>query len=401
MYSLNVRDHFMIAHSFTGEAFGPAQKLHGATYVVDATFARPELDADGMVVDIGRAGDVLKAILAEAQLPQPGRRAGFRRPQHHHRVPGPRDIRAAGRGDSRGRPGGGCRRRHLDCGDPARIPRRLGTLRGPPVRPFRLHLVVPGPLDQQTGGYIYDARMAAGLRRRGWDVEVHNLEGRFPDCRRRGRGEPARGAVRSRRRVAGARRRAGPRAGCPTRSSRTAGGCASWPSCTTPCRTRRDSRRKSVLGLAVRERSALAAAAGVIVTSGFTARGLGRFDVLRRAGARGAAGHGSGAAGGRPRSPEPRRSCSRWRRWCRERGTMCSLERLWRVSGICPGAASAPAASRGRPTMRAAFARWSRSTGLPAASGSPENACARRWIASTQAARSSSWRPTTRDSGWC
>ena len=65
MYSLNVRDHFMIAHSFRGEAFGPAQKLHGATYVVDATFARPELDADGLVVDIGRAGAVLKAILAE------------------------------------------------------------------------------------------------------------------------------------------------------------------------------------------------------------------------------------------------------------------------------------------------------------------------------------------------
>ena len=65
MYSLNVRDHFMIAHSFTGEAFGPAQKLHGATYVVDATFARPELDADGLVVDIGRAGALLKAVLGE------------------------------------------------------------------------------------------------------------------------------------------------------------------------------------------------------------------------------------------------------------------------------------------------------------------------------------------------
>ena len=64
MYSLNVRDHFMIAHSFTGAAFGPAQKLHGATYVVDATFSRPELDADGMVVDIGRAGEELKGILA-------------------------------------------------------------------------------------------------------------------------------------------------------------------------------------------------------------------------------------------------------------------------------------------------------------------------------------------------
>ena len=63
MYSLNVRDHFMIAHSFDGEAFGPAQRLHGATYVVDATFRRPELNADGMVVDIALAGEVLRAIL--------------------------------------------------------------------------------------------------------------------------------------------------------------------------------------------------------------------------------------------------------------------------------------------------------------------------------------------------
>ena len=65
MYSLNVRDHFMIAHSFRGEEFGPAQKLHGATYVVDATFARPTLDAAGMVVDIGLAAARLKDVLAE------------------------------------------------------------------------------------------------------------------------------------------------------------------------------------------------------------------------------------------------------------------------------------------------------------------------------------------------
>lgn len=65
MYSLNVRDHFMIAHSFQGDVFGPAQRLHGATYVVDATFRRRELDADGLVVDIGRASDVLRATLAE------------------------------------------------------------------------------------------------------------------------------------------------------------------------------------------------------------------------------------------------------------------------------------------------------------------------------------------------
>jgi 6-pyruvoyl-tetrahydropterin synthase len=65
MYSLNVRDHFMIAHSFDGEIFGPAQRLHGATYVVDATFRRAELDEDGLVVDIGRAGDTLRTILSE------------------------------------------------------------------------------------------------------------------------------------------------------------------------------------------------------------------------------------------------------------------------------------------------------------------------------------------------
>src|SRR5690349_2635870 len=54
----------MIAHSFSGEVFGPAQRLHGATYVVDATFRRAELDADGIVVDIGRAIDELRAVLA-------------------------------------------------------------------------------------------------------------------------------------------------------------------------------------------------------------------------------------------------------------------------------------------------------------------------------------------------
>jgi 6-pyruvoyl-tetrahydropterin synthase len=65
MYSVCVRDHFMIAHSFKGEVFGPAQKLHGATYVVDVEFRRPDLDADGVVVDIGRASEALRAVLAD------------------------------------------------------------------------------------------------------------------------------------------------------------------------------------------------------------------------------------------------------------------------------------------------------------------------------------------------
>ena len=65
MYSLNVRDHFMIAHSLKGEVFGPAQRLHGATYVVDATFRREQLDGDGLVVDIGLASAELKRVLDE------------------------------------------------------------------------------------------------------------------------------------------------------------------------------------------------------------------------------------------------------------------------------------------------------------------------------------------------
>jgi 6-pyruvoyl-tetrahydropterin synthase len=63
VYSLTVRDHMMVAHSFRGEAFGPAQQLHGATYVVDATFRATELDGDGLVVDIGLAGQALKEVL--------------------------------------------------------------------------------------------------------------------------------------------------------------------------------------------------------------------------------------------------------------------------------------------------------------------------------------------------
>jgi 6-pyruvoyltetrahydropterin/6-carboxytetrahydropterin synthase len=65
MYTVCVRDHLMIAHSFRGEVFGPAQALHGATFVVDVAFRRPALDDDGIVVDIGRAGQALTAIVAE------------------------------------------------------------------------------------------------------------------------------------------------------------------------------------------------------------------------------------------------------------------------------------------------------------------------------------------------
>jgi 6-pyruvoyl-tetrahydropterin synthase len=65
VFSVTVRDHMMIAHSLRGEVFGPAQRLHGATYVVDATFRRPSLDADNIVVDLGAAAAQLHAVLAE------------------------------------------------------------------------------------------------------------------------------------------------------------------------------------------------------------------------------------------------------------------------------------------------------------------------------------------------
>jgi 6-pyruvoyl-tetrahydropterin synthase len=65
VFSVTVRDHVMIAHSLRGEVFGPAQRLHGATYVVDATFRREALDADNIVVDIGRARELLQSVLSE------------------------------------------------------------------------------------------------------------------------------------------------------------------------------------------------------------------------------------------------------------------------------------------------------------------------------------------------
>ncbi|MFD4141806.1 MULTISPECIES: 6-pyruvoyl tetrahydropterin synthase family protein [unclassified Streptomyces] len=65
MFSVTVREHLMIAHSFRGEVFGPAQRLHGATFLVDATFRRPELDADNIVVDIGLATSELGSVVGE------------------------------------------------------------------------------------------------------------------------------------------------------------------------------------------------------------------------------------------------------------------------------------------------------------------------------------------------
>jgi 6-pyruvoyl-tetrahydropterin synthase len=77
MFSVTVRDHMMIAHSLTGDVFGPAQRLHGATYVVDATLRRATLDADGIVVDIGRAAGALHAVVEELSYRNLDEETGF------------------------------------------------------------------------------------------------------------------------------------------------------------------------------------------------------------------------------------------------------------------------------------------------------------------------------------
>ena len=97
MFEVTVSDHMMIAHSLPGEVFGPAQALHGATYVVEAAFARPDLDADGIVLDIGRALEALKGVLADLTYRNLDEVESLRRPHHDHRGALPRDRRPARR----------------------------------------------------------------------------------------------------------------------------------------------------------------------------------------------------------------------------------------------------------------------------------------------------------------
>jgi 6-pyruvoyl-tetrahydropterin synthase len=103
MYSVSVRDHMMIAHSFRGEVFGPATKLHGATYVVDVEFRRTELDGDGIVVDIGRATDAVHAVLAQLNYRNLDEEAAFKgrntTTEFLARVVFDRIVAAIGRGD--------------------------------------------------------------------------------------------------------------------------------------------------------------------------------------------------------------------------------------------------------------------------------------------------------------
>ena len=97
MFSVTVRDHMMVAHSFRGEVFGPAQRLHGATFVVDATFRGADLDADGIVVDIGRAAEALHDVARRLTYRNLDDEPESRRREHHDRGAGPGGRRPARR----------------------------------------------------------------------------------------------------------------------------------------------------------------------------------------------------------------------------------------------------------------------------------------------------------------
>ena len=171
----------MVAHSFRGEVFGPAQALHGATFVVDATFRRVELDADNIVVDIGLATVELGKALADLNYRNLDEHPDLAGRQHHHRVPGEADRRPAGRPDPRGRARRGRARDRRDRGHAARVARRVGGLRARPVS--RVHVVLPGDVDDPrspSGGNTYGRRVARELDALGWTVARHRVAGSWP-----------------------------------------------------------------------------------------------------------------------------------------------------------------------------------------------------------------------------
>ena len=129
MYSLTVRDHVMIAHSLRGEVFGPAQRLHGATYIVDVTFRRPELDADGIVVDIGRASEQVAAALEDLRYRNLDEAAAFAGKNTTTEVLAREIFDRLARADPRGQARGERTGYLVAARDAGRVAPRLGELR--------------------------------------------------------------------------------------------------------------------------------------------------------------------------------------------------------------------------------------------------------------------------------
>ena len=178
MFSVTVRDHMMVAHSLSGEVFGPAQRLHGATFVVDATFRRPDLDDDGIVVDIGRATTELREVLGELTYRNLDDEPLLKGTNTTTEVLARRRRRPALRPDPRRRPGRGCARDHRPSRSRCTSPTSRGrATSGRHERPEpHVHVVVPEGVDDPTrpsGGNVYDRRLVQELTRSGWSVGEH------------------------------------------------------------------------------------------------------------------------------------------------------------------------------------------------------------------------------------
>ena len=180
MFSVTVRDSMMVAHSLRGEVFGPAQQLHGATYVVDATFRSASLDADNVVVDIGRATEHLHAVLGELSyrnLDDSPALAGVNTTTEALAKVVADGLAARIRSGASGR---------APVTWPAsRSPSGSPTSRGRATNETcdAVHVVVPDTVDdpsRPSGGNTYDRRLCAGLTALGWSVHLHPVPGRWP-----------------------------------------------------------------------------------------------------------------------------------------------------------------------------------------------------------------------------
>ncbi len=260
VFSVTVRDHMMVAHSLRGEVFGPAQRLHGATFVVDATFRRDRLDGDGIVVDIGRAAEELPPIVGALSYRNLDDDPHARRREHHDR----------GAGRSSSRTGWPTRVRDGALGEGARelaaiavtlheSPRRVGELRAGAYDRDASHAVVPEGLDdpdRPSGGNAYDRRLLDGLRTHGWSVHEHAVPGAWP---RPDAGRPRRAGP-------GGRRGPGRQRAARGRADRVGGGRGAGAQCS--------SRVRLVvlvhMPLGPEEREVLESARAVLTTSAWT-----------------------------------------------------------------------------------------------------------------------------------